>query len=341
MKLLSISIAAYNVEKYLDKTLTSLCDQRYVDDLEILVVDDGSKDGTHFIAEKYQKLYPNSVQYVYKENGGHGSTINKGMENATGKYFRVIDGDDSVDPDAFAQYIKLLKNQDNDMFVSNYWRVDAEGNRYPNNDTVFDRVQEGKSKAFDEAIDTRFFGLDTITVKTDLLKKSNAHITEHCYYVDVEFIAWAIYVSNSYIYYNNKNYLYLCVNTSQNSVNKDNMLKNVHMQRTVDLHLCELFKQFRMEGSFNIGKQTVLLERIALSVGATYRTYLLYDTTKEAREKIKKLDSEIDSVSSDIYKSLNNDQFIRSIRTFGYAGVGIIRAAYLLYLNRKNKGWNK
>ena len=107
------------------------------------------------------------------------------------------------------------------------------------------------------------------------------------------------------------------------------------MQRTVDLHLCELFKRFRMEGSFNIGKQTVLLERIALSVGATYRTYFLYDTTKEAKEKIKKLDGEIDRVSSDIYKLLNNDKFIRSIRTFGYAGVSIIRAAYLLYLNRK------
>ena len=79
MKILTVSIAAYNVEKYLDETLKSLTDNRYVNDLEVLVVDDGSTDKTGEIAIRYQNVFPNSVKYIKKENGGHGSTINKGV----------------------------------------------------------------------------------------------------------------------------------------------------------------------------------------------------------------------------------------------------------------------
>ena len=94
MKLLTISIAAYNVEKFLDKTLSSLCNESISEDVEVLIIDDGSKDKTSDIAKKYEKKNPKIFKYVYKENGGHGSTINKGIELAQGKYFRVLDGDD-------------------------------------------------------------------------------------------------------------------------------------------------------------------------------------------------------------------------------------------------------
>ena len=100
MKILTISVAAYNVEKTLDKTLESFNDARVYNDLEVLIVDDGSKDNTKLVAQKYEKIAPQTFKYVEKENGGHGSTINKGISLATGKYFKVIDGDDWVDTDA-------------------------------------------------------------------------------------------------------------------------------------------------------------------------------------------------------------------------------------------------
>ena len=111
-KLLTISVAAYNVEKYLEQTLSSLNDQRFLDDIEVLIVDDGSKDGTKDIALKYQNMAPDTFKYVQKENGGHGSTINRGIELATGKYFRVIDGD--------AKYIKLLKRTKADLILTQH-----------------------------------------------------------------------------------------------------------------------------------------------------------------------------------------------------------------------------
>ena len=105
-KILTISIAAYNVEKYIDRTLSSLNDPRFLDDIEVLIIDDGSSDNTKQIALEYEASAPDTFHYISKENGGHGSTINCGIRFATGKYFRVIDGDDWVDTNSFALYVR-------------------------------------------------------------------------------------------------------------------------------------------------------------------------------------------------------------------------------------------
>ena len=92
MKILSIVVPTYNVEKYLERCIDSLVyDEKVLNDLEILIVNDGSKDNSLQIAKKYEKQYPNTIKVIDKENGGHGSTINAGLKVATGKYFRVID----------------------------------------------------------------------------------------------------------------------------------------------------------------------------------------------------------------------------------------------------------
>ena len=92
--ILSIAVPSYNVEKYLDKCLTSFSDERFNDRLEVIVVNDGSKDNTQQIAEGYIARFPRIFRLINKENGGHGSAVNAGIENATGKYFRIVEGDD-------------------------------------------------------------------------------------------------------------------------------------------------------------------------------------------------------------------------------------------------------
>ena len=75
-KTLSISIASYNVEEYLEECLESFVNSRVMDDLEILVIDDGSSDSSPEIAQRYVDKYPETYKLIKKENGGHGSTIN-------------------------------------------------------------------------------------------------------------------------------------------------------------------------------------------------------------------------------------------------------------------------
>ena len=95
-KTLSIVIPAYNVEKFLNNTLDSFVEDSVLADIEVLIVDDGSKDKTAEIGNVYAQKYPNTFRVISKENGGHGSTINVGIREAVGKYFKVVDGDDST-----------------------------------------------------------------------------------------------------------------------------------------------------------------------------------------------------------------------------------------------------
>ena len=340
MKILTISIAAYNVEQYLAETLESLVDPRYVDDIEVLVVDDGSKDNTGLIATDYQNRYPETIHYVKKENGGHGSTINKGMQLASGKYFRIIDGDDYVDCDAFACFIEKLKQCDADMVITNLRAVDNEGNRridpgvLENGKDPFKSISTNKVLRFEQTISTRVFGLSTLSIKTKLLQDAHVQITEKCFYVDVEFIIWCIFLANNYEYWNLNVYMYRKDPSGNNSVSKVNMLKNVAMQEKVSRRMCELYETF-LTKNMDSDKTSLIMARIAISVGATIRTYMLMDKLKDSKSNIIRFDRSIKNTSTS-YKELGRDRFIKYVRLCNYSLVPLIRTAYQTY-NKKRK----
>lgn len=79
------------------------------EDVEIIIVDDGSKDRTAEIADRYQVLHPNLVRVIHKENGGHGSAVNTGIENATGVFFKVVDSDDRLKQSAYLKVLDKLR----------------------------------------------------------------------------------------------------------------------------------------------------------------------------------------------------------------------------------------
>ena len=108
MKLLSIVIPTYNTEQYLRRCLDSVLTSEVLPELEVLVVNDGSKDRSPEIAREYEARYPDTVTLIDKENGGHGSTINEGLRAATGKYFRVLDSDDWFDTCNFVKFFAAL-----------------------------------------------------------------------------------------------------------------------------------------------------------------------------------------------------------------------------------------
>ena len=107
MKLLSIAIPCYNSEAYMEKCIESLLTGG--EDVEILVVDDGSKDRTAEIADAYAEKYPTIVRAIHQENGGHGEAVNAGIRNATGLYFKVVDSDDWVNEEAYSKILKTLE----------------------------------------------------------------------------------------------------------------------------------------------------------------------------------------------------------------------------------------
>jgi glycosyltransferase involved in cell wall biosynthesis len=94
-KILTVSVSAYNVENYIDEALSKfLVLGDMLNDIEILIIDDGGTDRTKDIALMYAQKYPETYKFIHKQNGGWGSTVNTGIRLASGKYFKQLDGDD-------------------------------------------------------------------------------------------------------------------------------------------------------------------------------------------------------------------------------------------------------
>ena len=123
MKLSSIAIPCYNSAAYMRKCIDSLLPGG--EDVEIIIVNDGSKDETPEIAAEYKERFPGIVKVVNKENGGHGSAVNSGIEHATGLYYKVVDSDDWVNQEAYLKILDTLKGllkdgKSIDMMISNF-----------------------------------------------------------------------------------------------------------------------------------------------------------------------------------------------------------------------------
>lgn len=327
MKVLTVSVAAYNVESTLEKTLASFNDPRVYDDLEVLIIDDGSKDGTAKIAKKYEKIAPHTFKYVAKKNGGHGSTINKGIELATGKYFKVVDGDDWIDTESLVTFIQDLKKQNSDLVLTNHTEV------YPDHSKtvkLIENVEPKKEYTWKDNIDIKRVVLHTLTVKTKLLRENNVHITEKCFYVDVEFVVWAAYVSRTITYFDLYLYMYRLGEANQ-SVAKSNMLKNIKMQEKVSYELVKMYDQFVKSDNMLPNQEKTIFNTFKRSVGSTMRTYLLMPTST-AKKKIQKFDSNINRISSISFQKLDEDKFIHLVRKGNYSLIPLIKVMYRIWV---------
>ena len=123
MKYISFAIPCYNSAAYMDRAVESIL--KGGEDVEIIIVNDGSKDDTSKIAHEYEEKYPTIVRAVDKENGGHGDAVNAGLDHAEGKYFKVVDSDDWVDEEALYKILDVLKKFEEeekqvDMLLANY-----------------------------------------------------------------------------------------------------------------------------------------------------------------------------------------------------------------------------
>lgn len=115
----SVIMSIYNVEQYLEEAILSVINQtlNFYDHIQIVLVNDGSPDNSYKICEKYQKLYPNNIIYIYKENGGVSSARNEGLKIATGEYINFLDSDDYFSKDAFSKVLKFFDNYEKETNI--------------------------------------------------------------------------------------------------------------------------------------------------------------------------------------------------------------------------------
>lgn len=183
-KILSISIAAYNVEKYIGETLESLIGD-FMDKIEVIIVNDGSKDNTVKVAEEYVEKYPSIFRLIDKENGGYGSTINSALSVAKGKYFKLLDGDDWFDTPNIKKYIEYLEECPEDIVFTQYTEVFEE----TKTENVVEQIYE-YNKPF-MVKDINKFCMPSMAIRTEIIKNKFL-ITEHCFYTDAEYVIKAV-----------------------------------------------------------------------------------------------------------------------------------------------------
>ena len=249
MKLLSIGIPSYNSEGFMRKCIESLLPGG--EEVEIIIVNDGSKDGTAAIADEYAEKYPTIVKAVHQENGGHGEAVNAGLRNATGLYYKVVDSDDWVNEEAYLAILKklaeLVKSGEMvDMFISNYV-YEKEGKKRK-------KVMQYRTAFPTDQVFTwddvkflhvgQYILMHSVIYRTQMLKDCGLELPKHTFYVDNVYVYHPLpYVKK--LYYMDVNFYRYYIGREGQSVQEQIMIGRIDQQIRVNKILiddCDVWK---------------------------------------------------------------------------------------------------
>lgn len=182
-KLLTIIIPSYNMEKYLSRGLDSLLIEKGREKLDVIVVNDGSKDQTSAIAHEYAGKYPEMIRVIDKPNGNYGSCINAGLKEAQGKYIRILDADDTFETTAFERFLDELDKIDADLVFSGLDHVNEAGQYVKEREYV--SLPPMKICRFEDIPEDSWrISMACMTYRTENLRQINYHQTEEVSYSD-------------------------------------------------------------------------------------------------------------------------------------------------------------
>ena len=306
MKTLTIAIPVYNTEKYIPRCLDSILIDEVLEDIEVIAINDGSKDKSIDILREYEKKFPNTIRVIDKENGGHGSGVNRGLEEATGKYFRVIDSDDWVNSSDFIKFVKNLKNDDADLVVTNYSKEHVYNGA--SELLTYKDLEDGKEYIFDdidlEILNKEYFVMATSTYKTEILRKAKLKLFEKTFYVDMQYNCIPITEIRTFKFYKLDIYRYYIGRPDQ-SMNLDNFVKNRANHEKVVRSLIEYYCNIKNTLSKNKKEYISLI--LYYMLVTHYYIYCVYTKkgSKEIREEIRKFDIFLKEHDDELYERVN------------------------------------
>ena len=321
MKLISFVVPCYNSSSYMHHALDTILEIK--EDIELIIVNDGSTDDTLKIAKEYQKKYPQVIKVIDKENGGHGSGVNAGLGIASGKYFKVVDSDDWVDTSSLKKVVATLKKQDIDMLIVNYV-YEKEGspkemgylNVFKENE-IFTWQEVGHFKV------SEYLLMHSVFYKTSLLKEIHLTLPEHTFYVDNIFVYYPLPFVKTMYYLNVPLYRYFIGRTDQ-SVNERVMIGRVDEQIKVTKMMIDFFDPLTIDPK---SLQKYLIHY--LDIMMTISTILLkLANTKEANLKSKELWNYLKEKNKSVYKKLKIARLAKLPRFISVPGYKIARKIF-------------
>lgn len=292
------------MQDYLRRCLDSLIvPEEQMKQLEVLVINDGSKDNSSAIAHEYQDKYPDSFRVIDKENGNYGSCVNRGLNEATGKYIKILDADDYFDTVNLIDYLSFLINTDVDMVISDYDIVNENG------EVTFSRtykMPENKILSFYDYCDNvlHYIQMHAVTYNRLIFERLGYHQTEGISYTDQEWIFLPMSRVKTFKYFNKTLYMYFVGRQGQTmdakviAKNASHIIKIVQSSFEALKH-CDLSK-----GSL----KTYLYDQLAYNIGTVYNLAIKY-----------KAISKEDAIDFDRYVKDNNIEVYNKMASFHFS----------------------
>ena len=251
MKYLSFAIPCYNSEAYMAQAIESILPGG--EDVEILIVNDGSKDRTAEIGKEYEEKYPGIVKLINKENGGHGDAVNAGLSHASGKYFKVVDSDDWVDRISLMKILNVLKNfeeeeQEVDMLIANYVyeKVGMEHKKVIRYDNVLPENQILKWDEIGQFHIGQYILMHSVIYRTDMLKLCQLTLPKHTFYVDNIYVYYPLPHVRT-LYYMDVDFYRYFIGREDQSVNEKVMISRIDQQIFVTKTMIDMYELRRIQ----------------------------------------------------------------------------------------------
>ena len=320
MKLLSVAVPCYNSQEYMKNCIDSLLEGQ--DLVEIIIVDDGSKDNTAAIADEYAAKYPDIVKAVHQENGGHGEAVNTGLRNATGLYFKVVDSDDWVNKEAYLAILDKLREitggpQTLDMMISNfvYEKQGAKRKKvmryksYMPENKIFTWKEMGRMPV------GKYILMHSVIYRTGLLRDCGLELPKHTFYVDNLFVYQPLPHVQT-MYYMDVNFYRYFIGREDQSVHEDVMIRRIDQQLFVNRIMIDT-----IAGAKNIEKniRRYMLRYLDI-IMAVSSIMLIRSGTEENLNKKKDLWKYLKNADIRIYRKLYMGILGRGVNLPGGSG---------------------
>lgn len=338
MKLLSVAIPCYNSAAYMSHAIETLLSGG--EEMEIIIVNDGSVDDTQKIAEEYQAKYPSIIKAIQQENGGHGEAVNTGLANATGLYFRVVDSDDWVNEEALRQVMDVLKNliaegNSPDLFLANYVyeKVGVKRKKVINYNWALPKNQIFTWDDIMHFRQSQNILMHSTIYRTKLLQTCGIRLPKHTFYVDNIFVYQPLpYVKT--MYYMDVNLYRYFIGRADQSVNEQVMIKRIDQQLRITKIMIESHDVFQIKSK---KLQDYMVKYLSMMMTVS-SVFLIKEGTDESLKKKEDLWDYLKNYDKRLYKRIRNHILGRSMNLPGKFGNRVVEMGYNIV--RKIYGFN-
>ncbi len=328
MKILSIAVPCYNSQEYMRKCVDSLLAGG--EDVEILIVDDGSTDETGAIADDYARRYPGIVRAIHQENGGHGQAVNAGLADARGLYFKVVDSDDWVNQEAYRVVMDTLEEltrgpQTVDMLISNfvYEKQGAARKKVMQYRKCFPKDQVFGWDQVKHMHAGKYILMHSVIYRTELLKSCGLRLPEHTFYVDNLFVFEPLpFVST--LYYLDVNFYRYFIGREDQSVHESVMISRIDQQIRVNKKMVDIL----VGASVRSRQLRQYMIRYLTIITAVSSVMLIRSGKKENLDKKEELWKYLKDADKGLYRAVRRGIVGRAVNLPGRGGRSMSTTLY-------------